>query len=85
MGIEPLPGIVYLKTESQKVGALDTSSKESAVEFAEVIALGEGINNLRVGDKIFVKSWAVDLVYHEGQWHKFCNIKTDGILAIVRQ
>lgn len=85
MKIEPMPNVVYLKTEAQKVGNWDTSSKDSAVEFAEVVGIGEGVKNLKVGDKVFVKAWAIDLVNHEGIWYKFCNLNTDGILAIIHE
>lgn len=79
--IDPLPGIAYIKTEAQKAGALDTSSRDSAVEFAEVLAVGDGVDALKPGDRIFVKSWAVDNIYHEGEWHRFVNLETKGILA----
>lgn len=79
--VEPLPGIIYIETEQVKVGSFDTSSKESAVEFAEVLAVGEGVAKLQAGDKIFVKSWAIDLINHEGKWYKFVNMDTGGVVA----
>lgn len=85
MRIEPLQNVVYLKTEANKVGALDVSSTPSAVEYAEVIAVGKGVENINVGDKVFVKSWAIDLIFHEDEWYKFCNVETNGILAIVHE
>jgi co-chaperonin GroES (HSP10) len=81
--IEPRPGIVYLKFEEAQAGGLDTSSRASAVEYAEVIAVGQDVG-VKVGDHVFVKSWGVDSIYHEGKEYRFCNIKTDGILAVVR-
>jgi co-chaperonin GroES (HSP10) len=92
MKIEPLDGIVYLKFEEAQAGGLDTSSRASAVEYAEVVAVPEHTHEtpckywkIHKGDHVFVKSWAVDSIYHEGKEYRFCNIKTDGILAIVRQ
>lgn len=88
MTIKPLKDIVYLKIEKASIGVLDTSSRDSAVEYAEVIAVGEGITHLKKGDKVFVKSWAIDIVNHatgsDMVKHYFCNINSGGILAIVK-
>ena len=84
MKIEPRPGIVYLKFEEAQAGGLDTSSRASAVEYAEVVAVGDGVG-VKVGDHVFVKAWSIDSVYHEGKEYRFCSVQTNGILAIVRQ
>lgn len=99
-----MPGVVYIKTQTAKVGALDTSSRDSAVEFAEVMAVGEmpgkskcldscmvcpteSISNFdfKVGDKIFVKSWGIDIITHEGVRYEFVNIATGAIVAKVHE
>lgn len=85
MKIQPLKGIVYLKIDEAKAGVLDTSSRQSAVEFAEVLEVGEGITNIKKGDKVFVKSWALDQISHNDVKYFFCALDTNGILAIVRQ
>ena len=82
--IEPRPGIVYLKFNEAQAGGLDTSSRVSAVEYAEVIGVHKDDGGLKIGDHVFVKSWGVDSIYHDGIEYRFCNIKTDAILAIVR-
>lgn len=102
MIIEPRPNIVQLKIDDVKAGVLDTSSKQTAVEFAEVLAVGEEINEIcsstrhtgaqcmelhgkiKIGDKVFVKAWAIDIVTHNDIKYYFCNLDTNGILAIVR-
>ena len=81
MKIEPQENIVYIKTEEVKAGALDTSIRESAIEVAEVIAIGEGVTTLKPGDKIMVKAWAVDTINYGEQKHRFVNTQTGGILA----
>ena len=81
--IEPLENIVYLKIDEVKVGGLDTSSRNSAVEVAEVEAVGEGVKNLKKGDKIFVKAWGVDQISYKEERHYFVNVNTGAILAKV--
>ena len=82
--IDPLPGIVYLKTEDVKVGGLDTSPRDSAIEYAEVLAVGEGVGNIKKGDYVFVKAWATDIISHDSVQYKFVSVETKGILAIVK-
>lgn len=84
MKIKPLENIVYLKIEKPQAGVLDTSSRESAVEFAEVLAVADNITSVKPGDQVFVKSWAIDIITHKEVKHYFVNVKTNGILAIVR-
>jgi co-chaperonin GroES (HSP10) len=90
MKIKPLPGIVQLKIDEVHAGVLDTSSRESAVEYAEVLAVGNMDNAPtldsvpKVGDHVFVKSWAIDIITHQDKRYYFCNIETGGILAVVK-
>lgn len=81
--LTPLAGIVYIKTEKVQMGALDGSSRDSAVEYAEVLAVGEGVTSLKPGDKIFVKSWGCDNIDYKGERHTFVNLETKAILAIL--
>lgn len=78
--------MVQLKFEEATAGVLDTSSRDSAVEYAEVIAKGESeaTNVVQPGDHVFVKAWAVDIVDHEGKKFYFCDITSNGILAVVK-
>lgn len=85
MKILPLDNIIQLKIEEAKVGILDTSSRQSAVEYAEVVATGSGsFDSPKVGDHVFVKAWAIDIIQHEEKKYYFCDIKTNGILAVVK-
>jgi co-chaperonin GroES (HSP10) len=85
MKIKPLNDIVQLKIEEVKAGVLDTSSRESAVEYAEVVEVGENVYDLASGDKVFVKAWGVDIVNYEDKKYHFVNINTNAILAVVKQ
>jgi co-chaperonin GroES (HSP10) len=84
MKIKPLGDIIQLKIEEVKAGVLDTSSRESAVEYAEVIEVGENVVNIVKGDKVFVKAWGVDIVNYEDKKYHFVNVNTNAILAIVK-
>lgn len=84
MKITPLPGIIHLKIDRPEAGALNTDMKEAAVEYAEVLAVGEGVTRVKKSDHIFVKAWAVDIIKHEGERYYFCAEDTNGILAVVK-
>jgi len=81
--IQPLKGIIYLKIEEGKAGILDTSSRASAVEYATVLDIGEGVESVKKGDRVFVKAWAIDIVNYEDERYYFCAQETNGILAVV--
>lgn len=88
MQITPLGDIIQLEIEETKAGALDTSGRDSAVEYAKVIAVS-GANNykeneIKVGDHVFVKAWAIDIINHDGKKYYFVNPSTGGILAKVQ-
>lgn len=85
MKIEPLKNQIYLKMDKVSVGALDTSSYKSAIEFAEVLAVGKGVENIKKGDKVFVKGWAIDIITYKDITYHFVNIETGGVLAKVNE
>lgn len=81
MIITPQPHMAQLKIDEMMAGVLNTSSRESAVECAEIIALGEEVDGLEIGDKVFVKSWAIDIITHDDVRYYFVDINSNGILA----
>lgn len=83
MKIKPLPGIIYLEIKEAKAGVLDTSARSTAIEYATISNVGEGVEHLKKGDNVFVKSWALDVISHEGKKYFFVSDKTHGILATV--
>ena len=83
MKIKPLTNFVQIGIAEAKAGVLDTSSRHSAVEYAEVLEVGEGVTTLKKGDFIFVKAWAVDIITYEEKKYYFVNLDTKGIVAIV--
>lgn len=84
MKIKPSKGEVQIKMEEAFAGTLDTSSRESAVEYAEVIAVGEGVTEYVKGDFIFVKSWAIDRIDYKDKVYRFISVATHGIKAKVQ-
>jgi len=85
MRIFPTSNNIQISIKEAKAGILDTSSRQSAVEYAEVVAIGEEVKmKIAKGDKIFFKSWACDIVSHGEDKYYFINEDTKGILAIVK-
>lgn len=82
--IHPLPNEIHLKVEGAVAGALDTSSRESAIETGIVISVGEAITEIKTGDTVLFKSWAVDIIDFNGVKHYFINKHTGGIKAILK-
>jgi len=82
MKIKPLQGIIYLKIEEPKAGVLK-STTPAAIEYAEVLAVGEFVEGIRKGDHVFVKAWAIDNIVFEDKKYYFVAEETNGILAIV--
>lgn len=76
-----------LKIEQANLGALDTSSMKTGVEWGVIEAIGPDVQNkdLKVGDKVFCKAWAVDSVLYEGEDHYFTSEARKGICAIIKQ
>lgn len=86
MKIEPLGDMIQLEIAEASAGVLDTSSRESAVEYATVVGISKDatFKNLKVGDKVFVKAWAIDIINYEDKKYYFVNPETMGILAKVK-
>lgn len=84
MKIKPLSKIVYIKSEEAHAGILDTSSRDSAVEYAEVLDVGKDCGDIKKGDFIFYKSWGVDSIHHNDKRYNFINVDTGAILAVVK-
>ncbi len=87
MKIQPLGNTIQLDIAEASAGALDTSSRDSAVEYAKIVAIGdttEQTAQLRVGNYVFVKAWAIDIIAHDGKKYYFVNMDTNGVLAIVK-
>lgn len=82
MKIHPLNDQIYLEIEKAKLGALQTDSIKTGMEWAIVEALGPDVKGpLKVGDKVFVKAWSVDVISYEGEDYYFTSEERKGIVA----
>ena len=83
MKIHPLSNEVQIKIDEAKAGVLNMESTQTAVEFGEVVAIGDEVKGIKVGQKILFKAWAVDIVTWEGKRYYFLNMTTNGIKATI--
>lgn len=82
--IKPLGDQIMLKIEQANLGALDTSSMKTGVEWAIITGIGPDIRgDYKVGDKIFVKGWSVDHILYDNKDYAFTSEARKGICAIV--
>ena len=88
MNIKPFAGKIHIKLDKPSAGGLDLSSKPTAVEYAEVIGVSiwyiDTVKQiLKVGDKIFVKAWGIDVITHNGETYYFVDADSKAICATV--
>jgi co-chaperonin GroES (HSP10) len=88
MKIRPIGKVIYLKLDTvEQVGgnnvSLDTSSKKTTREFAKVLAVGPEVTQVKVGDKVFIKGWAIDMILHDKQEYFFTHEDANGLCAVV--
>lgn len=85
MKIIPYRGKIQVEMLSLK-GTLQTDIK---IEKAKVIAIGKELNNsledIKVGDMIYVKAWAIDIITDQGKEYNFVDASNDAICAIIRE
>lgn len=89
MKIQPIGNIIQLDIEPVAINGLDTSSIDSAVEYAKVIGMPRGFTSeayrdIGIGSFVFVKAWAIDIINHQGKKYYFVNLDTQGVLALVK-
>ncbi len=80
--IQPLGDQIQIKIEQASLGALDTSSMKTGVEWGEIVGIGPEVKgDYKIGDKIFCKAWAVDSVLYDGTDYYFTSEARKGICA----
>lgn len=90
MKIKPIGKVIYLKLDIvESIGgknvSIDTSSKETTREFARVLAIGPEVTQVKVGDKILIKGWAVDTIVIDKVKYFFTNEDANGLCAVAIQ
>ena len=83
MKIIPVGTKLHLKIDKAEAGALNLESMNTAVEFAEVLDVGEEVKDYKKGDKVFVKAWSIDIVSYGEERFYFVDIKSGGVCAKV--
>lgn len=94
MKIQPVGDVIFLSIEKANLGALDTSSVKTGMEWAIIKALGPDCNaesirtgtkgTLKIGDKVFVKAWGVDVIEFEGESYYFTSEARNAICAVIK-
>lgn len=89
MKVKPIGKVIYLKLDTvESVGgknvSLDTSSKKTTREVAEVLAVGPLVTQVKVGDIIHVKAWAIDVITSNKVEYFYTNEDANGICSIVQ-
>lgn len=83
MQIKPYKNKIQIKIQEPKVGNLDLSSKKTATEVGEVIAIGENVKDIKVGDIVMFKSWGVDIITYQDEQYYFISCDAECICAII--
>lgn len=86
MKILPIGDNIFIEIEQANMGNLDTSSVKTGMEWAVIKALGKDVQNkdLKIGDKVFVKAWSVDVILYDGKDYYFTSEARKGICAILK-
>ena len=84
MKVTPVGNKIYLEIRNvKKIGDLDVSGKKSIREYGEVISVGSDVKQVKAGDRLLVKAWAIDTITHEGEDYFFVSENSDGICAVI--
>ena len=81
MKIIPFRNKVMVEMLSLK-GALQTEIK---IEKAKVLAVSKEVEGIKVGDMLYVKAWAIDIITDGGKEYNFVDASNDAICAIIRE
>jgi len=82
--IKPLGDQIMLKIEQANLGALDTSSMKTGVEWGIITGIGPDVQGVyNIGDKVFVKAWGIDTILYENEEYHFVSEERKAMCAIV--
>lgn len=81
--IFPLYDYIQLSIEKAKLGNIDTSSMKTGQEYATILAIGPDVKNkdLKVGDNVFINSWATEIKLYDKKEYFFISEERGGIVA----
>lgn len=78
------PGHVHIKIEEATAGDLITSSRESAIEYGEVIMVADDVQWPKVGDKVLFKAWGTDITNYKDTKNHFIDTVSRSIKAVIK-
>jgi co-chaperonin GroES (HSP10) len=84
MKIKPIGSRIQIEIDEPKAGALETSSLNVAKEKGKVVAIGQFVNDVKVGDEILFKGWAVDIITDNGKRYYFIDEESKGLCAVLK-
>ena len=86
MTILPVGKKLQLEIEQPTAGGLDLSSKNTVVECGTIKAVPAPtlVGDYCVGQKIFFKAWALDVITYNKETYYFIDSDSNGICAIVK-
>lgn len=78
--MKPLRNKIQLDIEEQKIGAVQS---DAIAEWGTVVAVGPDVSlQVKKGDKIYFKAWAVDIITVGEDKHYFISDDSDAICAV---
>lgn len=83
--VKPVGDQIFLEIEKAQLGALDSSSVKTGMEWGVITAMGKDVQSdeYGIGDKVFVKGWAIDVILYEGKDYYFTSEARKGICAVI--
>ncbi len=76
MKIKTLGNKIRIKIPANSAGGLNLDSMTTAVEYGEVIDIGDlgDSSPFSIGDTILFKAWAIDIIDYEGEKYYFLDL-----------
>jgi co-chaperonin GroES (HSP10) len=85
MKIQPATNKLLIQAERPIVGALTTTNREVAIEVAEVLEIGKGVEEYSKGDKIIFKSYGLASVEYNGKFYRFIDVTAGAIQGKIHE
>jgi co-chaperonin GroES (HSP10) len=82
MSIKPTGKNIIIKCSVDKIGNFDVSSKATAKESGEIIAIGDEAKGFEVGQTILFKAWDISIIEYEGEKYNFIQCDSPAICGV---
>lgn len=81
ININPYKGKIWIELIEMEAGGLSVIGHNIVSEKGKVIAVGEGVDDVGVGDTLYVKAWGLDHVAIDGKNYYVADIDSKAILG----